>query len=321
MKILFFTHSFPNYVPDLLLHGMRKICDVDVVDHPRKDCLHDGVLGLGICPDNQLATDWFPTDTNVDRDDIKGKLKSGFFDLVVADLRALAEHHQFIDFKKQATLIIDGEDQPAPFRLPGTLHFCRETTSLEQALPLPMALPEEIFTWIEKYDHLAPQFDIGFFGTVCNDGSQRDRWIENIESQFQNIRLVSSSKAEYVSSQPEGRLGRDDYYQQLQQCKIVLTLRGAGFDTFRYWENSATHGLHLTEALPILIPDPFSETTGTFSFNDTDTLKRQIDTALNHFENNKTLVERKKEHLKKHHLTQHRAQYVINEASRFFNFN
>ena len=55
MKILFITHWYPNYVPDLLLHGLRKLMGPDVVDFPRKDCLYEGVLGLGVCPPDQLC--------------------------------------------------------------------------------------------------------------------------------------------------------------------------------------------------------------------------------------------------------------------------
>ncbi|MCP4252938.1 MAG: hypothetical protein GY775_05940 [Candidatus Scalindua sp.] len=43
MKILFITDSFPNYVPDLLLHGLRKLLGEQVVDYPRKECLYEGV--------------------------------------------------------------------------------------------------------------------------------------------------------------------------------------------------------------------------------------------------------------------------------------
>ena len=61
-----------------------------VVDYPRKDCVYDGVLGLGVCPPNQLCPGWFPADGNeVDREDVPEKLRSGFFDWVVCDVRGL----------------------------------------------------------------------------------------------------------------------------------------------------------------------------------------------------------------------------------------
>jgi hypothetical protein len=50
MNILFLTHPYPNYGPDLLLHGLRKLLGPAVVDFPRKDCVYEGILGLGVCP-------------------------------------------------------------------------------------------------------------------------------------------------------------------------------------------------------------------------------------------------------------------------------
>ena len=71
MRILFVTDSYPNYVPDLLLHGLRKLFGPDVVDYPRKNCLYDGVLGLGVCPDDQRCPGWFPDDDRqIDRSDV-----------------------------------------------------------------------------------------------------------------------------------------------------------------------------------------------------------------------------------------------------------
>ena len=76
MKILFLTDPYPNYIPVLLLHGLRKILGPAVVEYPKKDCLYAGVIGLGICPEDQLAPGWFPADNGeIDRDDIEKKIK------------------------------------------------------------------------------------------------------------------------------------------------------------------------------------------------------------------------------------------------------
>ena len=47
-RILFLTDPYPNYVPDLLLHGLREVLGGDVVDFPRKDTLYRGQLS-GVC--------------------------------------------------------------------------------------------------------------------------------------------------------------------------------------------------------------------------------------------------------------------------------
>ena len=89
MKLLFLTHPYPNYVPDLLLHGLRKLLGADVVDVPRKDCLYNGVLGLGICPPNQLCPGWFPPDRGESTAmTFRAKSRAAFSTMSICDLRA-----------------------------------------------------------------------------------------------------------------------------------------------------------------------------------------------------------------------------------------
>lgn len=91
IKILFVTHPYPNYVPDLLLHGLRKMLGPDMVDFPRKDCVYAGILGLGVCPENQKCPNWFPLDKNtIDREEIPQKIINGVFKYIICDIRAVS---------------------------------------------------------------------------------------------------------------------------------------------------------------------------------------------------------------------------------------
>ncbi|MEJ2041104.1 MAG: hypothetical protein P8X55_19575, partial [Desulfosarcinaceae bacterium] len=138
MKILFLTHSYPNYVPDLLLHGLRKIFGPAVVDFPRKDCLYEGVIGLGICPDDQRCPGWFPQDGNlIDREDLSTKLSKGYFDLIVADCRTKPWEHPLLAHGKQRLVIIDGEDKPYAVPLGPWVVCRRETDGSDFSIPLP----------------------------------------------------------------------------------------------------------------------------------------------------------------------------------------
>ena len=94
MKILFFSDPYPNYVPDLLLHGLRSLMGADVIDYPKKECLYDGVLGTGVYERGQLCPQWFPqTPDAIDRSDIWSKVKSNYFTFIVVDIRAF---HTFV---------------------------------------------------------------------------------------------------------------------------------------------------------------------------------------------------------------------------------
>jgi hypothetical protein len=161
MKILFITHTYPNYVPDLLLHGLRKLFGNQVIDYPRKNCVYQGVLGLGICPDDQRCPGWFPADdTTYDRDDIWRKVERGHFNLVICDIRALPLLTDHLKQWPKQCVLIDGEDKPS--RLPPGPYIIgrRETDGSDYSIPIPMAIPEELFGWIARYDNLPKRFSV-----------------------------------------------------------------------------------------------------------------------------------------------------------------
>ncbi len=80
MNILFLTHSYPNFVPDFLLHGLRKLLGARVVDYPRKDCLYQSMQG-GKHPEIYNEPFWFPADDDkIDREDIEKKMQNKYFD-------------------------------------------------------------------------------------------------------------------------------------------------------------------------------------------------------------------------------------------------
>jgi spore maturation protein CgeB len=101
------------------------------------------------------------------------------------------------------------------------------------------------------------------------------------------------------------------YYQALQSCKVVLNFKGAGWDTFRYWENMACHSVQLAELMPLQIPNSFREGMHLFCFTDFSDLCRGIDSVLEEKINSKRLIEAAHGHLREFHLTTGRAMYFL----------
>jgi hypothetical protein len=310
MKVLFITHSYPNYAPDLLLHGLRKLMGDAVVDYPKKDCLYQGVLGSGVCPDNQLCPTWFPPDNGqIDRTDIQAKLRSGFFDLIVCDVRSAPLMRELANGLRQPLVVIDGEDRPLAIP-PGNFIICRrETDGTDFSIPLPMGLPKEILDWIASYDHLPKKYSIGFLGSTDDDS--RRRVAETISRYYPDSLLQATAIPSEENQLPEGRFGRDEYYRSLQQCRMVLSLAGAGYDTFRFWENAACNAVHIAARMPLLLPHDFVDEAHILRFNDIDQLRCRIDLCLSRPQAFADMIRDGRHHLIQYHLTTSRAAYFI----------
>jgi hypothetical protein len=317
MKILFITHPYPNYVPDLLLHGLRKLMGPDVVDYPRKDCLYQGVLGLGVCPPDQLCPGWFPRDENeIDRQDVWRKALKGDYNLVVCDIRALSSAAAQLDGYRGPMAVIDGEDAPQKLPLGHYVVFRRETDGADFSIPLPMALPEEVLKWIARYDTLPKTHTIGFLGST-HDG-ERKRCVEQLARWYPDSLFQATAIPSADDPEPQGRMSRDAYYRSLQQCRCVLTLPGAGLDTFRFWENAACNGVHVSTRMPLFIPEDFIDGRHLIRFDDLGALRSKIDHVLNHPDLEKSMMSMARAHLASRHLTGHRAVYFLNKVVHVF---
>ena len=314
MNILFLTHPHPNYVPDLLLHGLRKLLGTKVVDYPKKECLYKGVLGLGTCPDDQLCPNWFPPEnTPIDRDDIHRKIETGYFSYILSDIRACSLFGELLsNWPGSLVALIDGEDTPVKKIRIGPYVICRrETDGTDFSLPLPMALPVEILKWITSYDRVEKEYSVGFLGCVNESCYERKVIVEQVAHLYPDSLLATSAVPSEEQPAPSGRYGRNDYYIHLQKCKIVLSLPGAGYDTFRFWEHAACRSVHVAEKMPLFIPNDFEHGRHILRFSCIDELRRIIDEVLENKVPVERLIEQGRSHLAKFHLTTHRAKYLL----------
>ncbi len=321
MNILFLTHSSPNYVPDFLLHGLRKLLGEKVVDYPKKECLYSG-LQDGKHPEIYYDPFWFPADNGkIDREDIENRLKNHYFDYVICDIHALSLFNSMLDKLPGIQLkvvIIDGEDFPAKIN-PGSFVICRrETNGTDYSIPLPMSLPEEIFNRISSYKDNPKSYSIGFLGSVGKHSESRYTLIEEIASYYPDSLLQAAPVSEAEGKHPDERVGLDSYYDNLQRCRVVLTLRGAGYDTLRFWENAACNALHVSEAMPLFIPDDFKNKRDIMRFSDIDQLRKAIDSHLSGSEETDQIIKSSNQHLKNYHLTTKRAIYFLDRIKRAF---
>lgn len=339
MNILFLTHDYPNYVPDLLLHGLRKLLGPGVVDFPRKDSLYRGDL-FGVTSDQYACPELLPTDEDVDREDIPQKIRNNYFKYIICDVRLTLKDVGFTDqgiglvryggirliplFRDEqqelppGIVLIDGEDYPLLIP-PGQYAVCRrETDGTDYSIPLPIALPEEIMRWITSHDDEEKLYSVGFLGAVDNTTPERRGLIEKIIDRYPDSLLQTSNVPSPDNPCPAGRVGRNDYYIALQRCKVVLNLKGAGYDTFRYWENAACKAVHISQRMPLFIPHDFVEGQSILRFSSVEELMMLIDMVLEGKIQEERMIQESRHHLFNFHLTTRRAMYLLDRLRKVF---
>jgi hypothetical protein len=316
MNILFFTHPFPNYVPDFLLHGLRKLFGNSVVDYPRKDCIYEGILEGALQHGPHRFSLFDPDNGEIDREDIRKKIHAGHFQYIICDVRAIDVLKRQVLQWPSRLVLIDGED--IPVRIPPGPYVvcCRETDGSGFSIPLPMALPEELFRWISHFDGRQKTYSVGFLGVASH--GERNAIVEALAARYPDALLNVTTIPSSDNPTPVGRVGRDDYYCKLQRCKIVLSLRGLGYDTLRFWEDAACNAVHVCQKMPLYIPNDFVHGEHIFRFSSIPQLVRVIDNILEGRMNTDATIQRAHHHLLSYHLTTKRAEYLLQRLKTIF---
>lgn len=301
-NVLVLCHPYPNFVPDLLLHGLRKLLGDGVVDYPRKDALYEGILGQ---PYLDKIAGLMADDSTVDRSDIGAKMSRGFFDMVFCDLRAYRDNLSFLEHNACPLAIMDGEDAPTAIKPGRYVILRREADGCDFSIPLQMALPSEVMDWIDRHADTPKAHSIAFLGMRSNDTPDRNVILDELARIFPDSLIDAWERA-------GGKWqGRDAYYRDLQSCKVVLSLPGAGCDTFRYWENAACNAAHLAKHMPLFIPNDFRDGREIIRFAGIRELAHAVERVLCDQVDWRELAGRSREWLRRHHTTERRAQVTI----------
>lgn len=153
MKILYHRGKpGDDYMYDMLLHGLRNISGIEVVDDPYIEQMYSSTFGPGKKDIKTISAKGFSVygllpDTSVDRDDIDNKVRTGYYDLIICDV--FHGHRSDVILQhadKNKIVFIDGEDSS---NIAGMLasrfrYFKRELRMpLDNILPISFAIPKE----------------------------------------------------------------------------------------------------------------------------------------------------------------------------------
>jgi hypothetical protein len=302
MNVLLFCHPYPNFVPDLLLHGLRKLLGEGVVDYPRKDALYDGILGQ---PYLDRIAGLMADDSKVDRSDIGAKMSRGYFDMVICDFRAFNANPALLEQNICPLAIVDGEDLPALIKPGRYVILRRETDGSDFSMPLPMALPVEVMGWIDRHCDAPKTHSIGFLGMRSGDTAERNAMLDEL------LRIFPDALIDAWERDVGKWHGRENYYRKLQSCKVTLSLPGAGYDTFRYWENAACNAAHIAKQMPLFISNDFRDGREIMRFTGIRELAHAVERVLSDDVDWRELAGRSREWLRRYHTTEHRALATI----------
>lgn len=154
-----------------------------------------------------------------------------------------------------------------------------------------------------------PDKDVSFWAVESDP--IRGRALDLLTGQFDCDENGTGRNKKFDTYEYKGRR----YHEELAKCKIVLSLRGGGWDTLRYWEVPALGPLMISTELGIVIPNDFED--GVHIARCKDDLSDLIDLCQHYLDNESERIKMAKsayEHLKKHHTPKARAKYLMGKV-------
>jgi hypothetical protein len=130
LRILFLTDDREDYLADGLLHGLRQLPGLDVVDYPRKECMYEGGRKCKVAPEFGVRGGGFSLyglltepEGGIDRSFIWQRLAAGWFNAVLVSnvwrqWGSLLQWHELL--ATQPLLLLDGDDDQRLYPRSGT---------------------------------------------------------------------------------------------------------------------------------------------------------------------------------------------------------
>ncbi|MCL6581414.1 MAG: glycosyltransferase [Firmicutes bacterium] len=169
-------------------------------------------------------------------------------------------------FAGRPVALVNGEETRPPYWPPvsRTVRFKMDLLPAEMApdlLPLPLAAPPRAML----PEEVPRDIDVSFVARPTTEA--RRRYAEVLEREGFLVILG------------EG-VPREQFCWILNRSKISVSLRGAAWDTFRYWEIPYHGALLMSERLPVIIPDDFVDGESAVFFDSPEDMLARIRALL-----------------------------------------
>ena len=254
-RILLLTTDHEDYLADSLLHGLRTLLGADVVDFPKVEFLYDSypverrqaLYGHGFSLYGLLP------DVSVDRDGALERARDGEFDLVVfADIWSTFERFAALapSLRGVPMAVLDGADRQEPYPYAGLWWRRPKWWLLPRAHARAIYFKRELTPvtgWFRSYLLLPP---------VLAERLPSIRRMREIAFSIPAEKLLSEPypakrqllASHVVDAEVAARLGvgtsyafSDEaaYYADLQASRFGITVKRAGWDCLRHYEQAA----------------------------------------------------------------------------------
>lgn len=314
LDILFLTKEIPDYLHDMLFYGLYDLgCTVE--DYPVKPSLH-GVPHPSEFHSQQLLLN-LPVRTLRKSPDI----------MIVTALshdynpKGISWWADFVidcekTYKPAKIVVLDGMDrqQYAYPAIVGSYHtvFKRELVKPYPGpdwYPINFASMPEPFVFVPFKDRA---YDLCYIATISCE--QRSWVYDYLKSKMDSFGLKIYMHLD------RKQIPRRDYLEILSQSRCALSVRGMGYDCYRYWEIPAKGAVLVADRLPIDICDDYVEREHCFRYT-ADKEMADLGRVLEDVKN--TSQDRLEEmaikallHTARYHTYTKRAQYFVSTVFR-----
>jgi len=286
MRIAVYSRSSPDYLVDIVTDGLVRMLG--------RSNLH---LAYSIPPVRDLTTRQLfigfegPNEFPIEEADI-----------LVASVRGTMElAESWIKKTRGRFVVLDGDDDDQikePYREIAHVYFKREYLADRKyrmnVCPLPFgAIPEALPPEIK------PRRGVYFRG------------LHHRHPMRAEVAKILTHRGFKVS---QSGIPKEDYNAALAASLVGVSVPGAGYDTYRYWETAYFGCALLSQRLPILIPDNFRDGEEAVFWGSTADFEAALVSLLEHPEKAAAIGDAARTACLERHLSVHRAQTVLTAA-------
>ena len=249
LRILFLTDDREDYLADGLLHGLRQLPGVELVDYPRKECMYEGGCHCRVAPEFGVRGGGFSLygllheqEGAIDRSQIYRRLEAGWFNAVVLSnlwrqWGLLMQWRELL--ARQPLLLLDGDDDERLYPRSGTrfrqFGFANGLNALLQTADTHI-YKRELTNRSKPWGLCLQVHPLGFSipaAVIFDSVPAKTQMFQTHIVDRELLELTAGSKEHFF-------VDESAYRSDLGAARFGITTRRAGWDCLRHYEIAAS---------------------------------------------------------------------------------